>query len=92
MDLKQVAEKLQELAKGRDDIKVELVGKWIWISGEGTKGIKKQLSEMKCYYASQKKMWYYREPQAGSYKKKNAWDMWKIRQTFGSQELKAVEG
>lgn len=66
-------------------IKVELVGNWLWISGE-TKTHKSTLKSLGCLWASKKKMWYYRPE---DYKSPNAnpLDMEKIRDKYGSQEI-----
>ena len=41
-----------------DGIDIELVGAWIWVSGN-TYACKKQLKELGFKWASQKKMWYW---------------------------------
>ncbi len=51
----EVLKKLMEI----DGLLIEIVGNWIWISGE-TKPNKDALSSLGCIYAGKKKMWYYR--------------------------------
>ena len=43
-----------------EDITIEVVGSWIWLSGD-TKAIKDKLKELNFRWAGKKKMWYYGE-------------------------------
>ena len=43
-----------------DNITIELIGSWIWLSGD-TKAIKDILKDLNFKWASKKKMWYYGE-------------------------------
>ena len=43
-----------------EDITIEVVGSWIWLSGD-TKAIKDKLKELNFRWARKKKMWYYGE-------------------------------
>jgi hypothetical protein len=43
-----------------ENITIELIGSWIWLSGD-TKQIKEELKALNFKWASQKKMWYYGE-------------------------------
>lgn len=52
---------LNELIKLKANITIELIGSWIWISGDSY-SIKKQLKELGFKWASKKKMWYWGEP------------------------------
>ncbi|PAF42405.1 hypothetical protein [Helicobacter sp. 11S02629-2] len=64
------------------DITIEVVGKWIWISGN-TKEHKDTLKDLGFKYASKKKMWYY-----GETKKRHApQEMEEIRAKYGSIEV-----
>ncbi len=47
------------------DITIEIIGDWIWVSGN-TYNYKKELKELGFRWARKKKMWYYHE---GEYKK-----------------------
>ena len=64
---------------------IELVGSWIWISGD-TKEIKDKLKELGFKWASKKKMWYY-----GEMKSKNPTpkSMEEIKSKYGSEILKS---
>lgn len=49
---------LNEVVKIKADILIELIGTWIWISGN-TYPIRKQLSELGLVWAPKKKMWHW---------------------------------
>ena len=77
-----------------DGIEIEIVGAWIWISGN-TYSYKKDLKELGFKWASQKKMWYWKSE---SYQKKSrkTLSMNDIRNYYGSvkiqmNELRAIE-
>lgn len=73
------------------DIKIEICGLWVWISGE-TAANKEALKGARYRWAPQKKMWYYRpEHQKGS-KHKAPFSMDEIRAKFGSRVLDRKEG
>lgn len=42
-----------------NDITIEIVGFYIWVSGEGSKAIKEHLKELKFFWSSNQKKWYY---------------------------------
>ncbi len=67
-----------------ENITIELVGSWIWLSGD-TKEIKDKLKELGFKWASKKKMWYY-----GEMKSKNPTpkSMEEIKSKYGSETLK----
>lgn len=54
-EYRQVIEKIINLP----GIVIEIVGNWIWVTGE-TKPVKKNLKEAGFYFASKKIAWYYR--------------------------------
>ena len=82
-------EKLREMLnkiihfKGID---IELVGAWIWVSGN-TYSCKKELKELCFKWASQKKMWYWHSE---AFRKKSCktLSMDDIRSYYGSTEVK----
>ena len=53
-----------------EDIIIEVVGSWIWLSGEN-KIIKDTLKNIGFKWASKKKMWYYGEMKGRSHKEKS---------------------
>ena len=67
-----------------ENITIELVGSWIWLSGD-TKEIKDKLKELGFKWASKKKMWYYGEMKA---KNPNPKSIDEIKAKYGSETLK----
>ena len=70
-----------------ENITIELVGSWIWLSGD-TKEIKDKLKELGFKWASKKKMWYYGEMKA---KNPNPKSLDEIKAKYGSETLKSNE-
>ena len=70
-----------------ENITIELVGSWVWVSGD-TREIKDKLKELGFKWASKKKMWYY-----GEMKSKNPTpkSMEEIKSKYGSETLKSKE-
>ena len=68
-----------------DGIEIELVGAWLWVSGN-TYSYKKELKEIGFKWASQKKMWYWKSE---SYQKKSrkSLSMDDIRNYYGSTKV-----
>ncbi|MDX9901838.1 MAG: hypothetical protein RBT22_10160 [Aliarcobacter sp.] len=77
-------EKVISLILHFENITIELVGSWIWVSGD-TKEIKDKLKELGFKWAMKKKMWYY-----GEMKSKNPTpkSMEEIKSKYGSETLK----
>lgn len=67
-----------------ENIIIEVVGSWIWLSGD-TKGIKETLKELHFKWASKKKMWYYGEMKSRNPHQKSMDD---IKAKYGCQEVK----
>ena len=53
-----------------ENITIELIGSWIWLSGD-TKAIKDILKDLNFKWASKKKMWYYGEMKGRNPKQKS---------------------
>jgi len=68
-----------------DGIEIEIVGAWIWVSGN-TYAYKKELKEVGFKWASQKKMWYWKSE---TYQKKSrkSLSMEDIRSYYGSTKV-----
>ena len=77
-------EKIISLILHFENINIELVGSWIWVSGD-TKEIKEKLKEIGFKWASKKKMWYYGEMKA---KNPNPKSIDEIKAKYGSTTLK----
>ena len=69
-----------------DNIDIELVGAWIWVSGN-TYAHKKELKELGFRWASQKKMWYWHS-EAFRKRSRKTLSMDDIRNYYGSAEIK----
>ena len=70
-----------------ENIIIELVGSWIWLSGD-TKEIKDKLKELGFKWASKKKMWYYGEMKGKSHGEKS---LDEIKDKYGSKIFKKKE-
>ena len=70
-----------------ENITIELVGFWIWLSGD-TKEIKDKLKELGFKWASKKKMWYYGEMKGQSHGEKS---LDEIKDKYGSKTFKKKE-
>ena len=70
-----------------ENITIELVGSWIWLSGD-TKEIKDKLKELGFKWASKKKMWYYGEMKGKSHGEKS---LDEIKDKYGSKIFKKKE-
>ena len=68
-----------------ENIIIEVVGSWIWLSGD-TKAIKETLKELNFKWARKKKMWYYGEMKGRNPKQKSMED---IKAKYGCQEVKS---
>ena len=67
-----------------ENITIELVGSWIWLSGD-TKEIKDKLKELGFKWASKKKMWFYGEMKGRNPQEKSIDE---IKAKYGSETLK----
>jgi len=68
-----------------DNITIEVIGSWIWLSGD-TKIIKDKLKDLSFKWASKKKMWYYGEMKGRNHKQKS---MNEIKSKYGCETLKS---
>ena len=78
-------EKIISLILHFENITIELVGSWIWVSGD-TKVIKEKLKELGFKWASKKKMWYFGEMKGKNLKPKS---MNEIKNKYGSKTMKS---
>ena len=70
-----------------EDITIELIGSWIWISGD-SKSIKEKLKKLGFKWARKKKMWYYGEMKS---KNPNPKSIDEIKSKYGSQTFKTKD-
>ena len=80
-------EKVISLILHFENITIELVGSWVWVSGD-TKEIKDKLKELGFKWASKKKMWFYGEMKGRNPQEKS---MEEIKSKYGSETLKKKE-
>ena len=64
---------------------IEVVGNWIWVTGN-TYPVKKQLKETGLFFASKKVAWYYRAEEYKTKGGKKTLD--EIREKYGSEKIK----
>lgn len=69
-----------------DNIDIELIGAWIWVSGN-TYACKKELKELGFKWANQKKMWYWHS-EIFKKKSRKTLSMDDIRNYYGSTEIR----
>jgi len=67
-----------------ENITIEVVGSWIWLSGD-TRAIKETLKDLNFKWASQKKQWYYGEMKAKNPIPKS---MDEIKSKYGCETLR----
>ena len=79
-------EKIISLILHFENITIELIGSWVWVSGD-TKEIKDKLKELGFKWASKKKMWFYGEMKKRNHKEQSLED---IKAKYGSETLKEV--
>ena len=68
-----------------DGIIIELCGSWIWVSGD-TRSHKDEIKSAGCWWAKQKKMWYWRAPE-DAHHGRSASTMKHIRSKYGSERI-----
>ncbi len=69
---------------GLPGIIIEVVGQWIWVTGN-TYPVRKQLKEIGLFYASKKIAWYYRSEEYKTTGSKKTLD--EIREKYGSEKV-----
>lgn len=80
-----------EQLRALDGLELEIIGNWIWISGE-TKANKEALKEIGCRYASQKVRWYFRPEEHRSLGNRKSHSMDEIRDMHGTQGRESTGG
>lgn len=69
----------------------EVIGNWIWISGE-TKEHKEFLKQLGCKWASQKKQWFYRPEEHKSRRNRKEHTIDEIREMYGTNGKRKAYG
>lgn len=67
--------------------KIEIIGNWIWISGN-TAVYKETLKELRFYWSRSKKAWYWKGEGAQKNFYRGHYSMQKLREKWGSKEIK----
>ena len=80
-------EKIISLILHFENITIELVGSWVWVSGD-TREIKDKLKEIGFKWASKKKMWFYGELKGRNPNEKS---MEEIKSKYGCETVKKDE-
>lgn len=73
-----------------EGLEIEICGMWVWVSGS-TKEHKDALKEAGFFWASKKKMWYWRPEEAKIRRSSGIKDMDYIRHMYGSETVKAAD-
>ena len=76
---------------GIKDIKIEIIGSWVWITGN-TFPVKDSLKERGFTWSKSKKAWYFVPGGTDGKKRRFGMDLDKIRQRFGCTEIEKEKG
>lgn len=80
-----------EQLRALEGLELEIIGNWIWISGE-TKANKEALKTIGCRYASHKVRWYFRPEEHRSLGNRKSHSMDEIRDMHGTQGRERTGG
>lgn len=69
-----------------ENIDIEICGTWIWVSGS-TREIKEKLKELNFFWASKKKLWYWRDADYKSKNRNGEYTIETIRNIYGSTKV-----
>ncbi|EBU7534950.1 J domain-containing protein [Salmonella enterica subsp. enterica serovar Poona] len=84
-------EKVLNLLSGLSGVIYEVIGNWIWISGD-TKEHKDVLKEMGCKWAAKKKQWFYRPEEHKSRRNRKEHSIDEIREMYGTTGQRKAAG
>ncbi|MDN8602277.1 J domain-containing protein [Citrobacter sp. S2-9] len=84
-------EKVLMVLSGLTGVVYEVIGNWIWISGE-TKGHKDTLRKLGCKWAPKKKQWFYRPEEHKSYRNRKEHSIEEIREMYGTKGQRKATG
>lgn len=71
-----------------EGVKIEIIGSWIWVSGN-TYNYREQLKEEKFFFSKSKKAWYNNGADKKSFRKGH-FTMDQLRQRWGTEEVETV--
>ncbi|MFC2859719.1 J domain-containing protein [Citrobacter farmeri] len=84
-------EKVLNTLSGLSGVVYEVIGNWIWISGE-TKKHKDTLHELNCKWAPKKKQWFYRPEEHKSRRNRKEHSIDEIREMYGTAGQRKATG
>ncbi|MHA6187823.1 J domain-containing protein [Escherichia coli] len=90
-DFGEELEKVLNMLSGLSGVVYEVIGNWIWISGE-TKEHKDALKEMGCKWAAKKKQWFYRPDEYKASRNRKEHSMDEIREMYGTNGQRKSTG
>ena len=73
-----------------ENIIIEVVGKWMWITGD-TYNVKEELKELGMKYSRAKRAWYWKPGDKNSWRRGTKKSLEDIKDMFGSQVLKTEQ-
>lgn len=73
-----------------EGIEIELLGKWIWITGN-TKEHKDKLKSLDFFYAYKKQAWYYRQEKDKQRYSTGEYTLNEIKKKYGSETIKKAK-
>lgn len=87
----EIARKAQEIIRLSGELKVEVCGVWLWITGE-TRTHSEQLKALACRWSPKKVAWYFRkEIDGGRRWHKRNYSLNEIRARYGSSAIEREE-
>ena len=90
-DFGEELEKVLNILAGLSGVVYEVIGNWIWISGE-TKTHKDTLKEMGCKWAAKKKQWFYRPEEYKASRNRKEHSIDEIREMYGTNGQRKATG
>ena len=90
-DFGEELEKVLNILSGLSGVVYEVIGNWIWISGE-TKTHKDTLKEMGCKWAAKKKQWFYRPEDYKASRNRKEHSIDEIREMYGTNGQRKATG
>lgn len=73
-----------------DGVKVEIIGSWIWLTGN-TMAYKEEIKEAGFWWSKSKKSWYYNGETEKKHKIRGHYNMNQLREKWGSVEVEKEE-
>jgi len=87
----EIMEKAAELLKISKELRIEICGLWVWITGE-TKAVKEVLKSAGCRFAPKKSAWYWRRERDGYRRRRHKpLDMQSIRRKYGTYAMRDTD-